>query len=67
MSNIEPGTILIFGVVLSPVYMMLIGWFLGRPRQLRYSFLAVGVLLSVTVGLWGGLAVMAAAFGVLFF
>ena len=65
--NIEPGTILIFGVVMAPVYMMLIGWFAGSPRELRTPLLGVGILASVTVGLWAGLALLGAALGLLFF
>ena len=67
MSGIEPGTILIFGVVLAPVYLMLVGWFAGHPRELRTPLLGVGILVSVTVGLWGGLAVLGALIGLLFF
>lgn len=67
MINLTAGTILIFGVVMMPVYMMLVGWFVGRPRELRTSLLGVGVLVSVTVGLWGGLALFAAFLGMLFF
>jgi hypothetical protein len=65
--NIEPGTILIFGVVLAPVYLMLVGWFVGRPREIRAPLLGVGILASVTVGLWAGLAAMGAVLGLLFF
>ena len=65
--NIEPGTILIFGVVLLPVYIMLVGWFAGTPRELKTPLLGVGILASVTVGLWGGLAIFAALLGLVFF
>jgi hypothetical protein len=67
MSGVEPGTILIFGVVLMPVYLMLIGWFVGSPREWRTPLLGVGILASVTVGLWGGLAIFAAIIGLIFF
>ncbi|MBE7519276.1 MAG: hypothetical protein HS107_08515 [Thermoflexaceae bacterium] len=63
----EPGYFLIFGVVLVPVYLMLFGWFAGEPRQLKMPLLGVGILASVTVGLWGGLAAFAAVLGLLFF
>lgn len=65
--NVSPGYILIFGVVLAPVYLMLIGWFVGRPRELHLPLLGVGLLVGVTVGLWGGLALFAALLGLLFF
>lgn len=65
--SLEPGTILIFGVVLLPVYIMLIGWFAGEPRELKTPLLGVGILASVTVGLWGGLALFGALLGLVFF
>jgi hypothetical protein len=65
--SISPGYVLIFGIVLAPVYLMLIGWFVGRPRELRLPLLGVGILMSVTVGLWVGLAAMGALIGLLFF
>jgi len=65
--TLNSGTILIFGVVLLPVYIMLIGWFAGEPRQLKTPLLGVGILASVTVGLWGGLAIFGALLGLVFF
>jgi hypothetical protein len=65
--SLETGTILIFGVVLLPVYIMLVGWFAGEPRDLRTPLLGVGILASVTVGLWGGLAIFGGLLGLLFF
>ena len=67
MMSLEPGVILIFGVVLAPVYLMLVGWFAGEPRELRTPLLGVGILATVTVGLWAGLAVFAALIGLIFF
>ncbi|MCC6268857.1 MAG: hypothetical protein IT300_14915 [Dehalococcoidia bacterium] len=65
--TLNSGTILIFGVVLLPVYIMLIGWFAGEPRELKTPLLGVGILASVTVGLWGGLAIFGALLGLVFF
>jgi len=65
--TLNSGTILIFGVVLLPVYIMLIGWFAGEPRELKTPLLGVGILSSVTVGLWGGLAIFGALLGLVFF
>lgn len=61
------GDILILGIVFAPVYVMLIGWFLGRPRSLRLPLIGVGYLLTITAGMWGGLALFAAALDVAFF
>jgi hypothetical protein len=61
------GRGLLLGVVLSPVYLMLIGWFVGRPRQLRLPLIGVGLLAGFTVLAWGGMAVFAWAVGATFF
>lgn len=52
------GTWLIFGIVLLPVYMVLLGWFLGKPRNLGLSLLAVGYAIGMATLLWSGLALM---------
>ncbi len=49
------GTWLIFGIVLMPVYMMLLGWILGKPRNLHLLVLGVGYLIGLTVLLWTGM------------
>ncbi len=50
------GPILIFGIVLSPVYLMLAGWIFGRPRELRLPLIGIGLLVGFTVLAWGGMA-----------
>jgi hypothetical protein len=61
MSAPTLGPILIFGIVLSPVYLMLLGWLFGRPRELRLPLVGLGFLVGFTVLAWGGMA----AFGLL--
>ncbi len=61
------GEILILGIVFAPIYLMLVGWFLGRPRDLRLALIGVGYMTTITVGMWGGLALFAAALKVVFF
>ena len=61
------GRWLLFGIVLLPVYAMLLGWFFGRPRSLRLVLLGVGYLVGITVAMWVGLAIFVALLGVLFF
>jgi hypothetical protein len=60
------GSLIIFVVVFSPVYLMLIAWFVGKPREIRTSLLGVGYLVTIMAGLWGGLALFALMLGVLF-
>lgn len=61
------GTWVIFGVILAPVYTMLFGWFLGRPRNLRKTLLGLSYLLGLTTLLWGGLFALSMLFKFVFF
>jgi hypothetical protein len=65
MTNL--GLVLIFGVVLVPLYIMLTAWFAGRPHDIRLSMTGVGYLVSITVGMWVGLAAFAFVLGLVFF
>ena len=56
------GFTLLFGIVLLPVYLMLFGWFLGKPRDLRLPLVGTGVLVGLVVLAWGGLYLAELAF-----
>jgi hypothetical protein len=66
MSGTAVGPVLIFGIVLSPVYLMLAGWLLGRPRELRLPLIGIGFLVAFTVLAWSGLAMFGLAVDLLF-
>lgn len=53
--SIEPGVWVIFGVVLLPVYAIFLGWFLGKPRDLKVTGIGLGYFIGLTVALWVGL------------
>lgn len=61
------GYWLIFGIILLPVYIVLLGWFFGKPRSSRLALMGVGYLVGLTILLWGGLAILAELIGVAFF
>ncbi|MBI4284890.1 MAG: cytochrome c [Chloroflexi bacterium] len=61
------GTWLIFGIVLVPVYGVLLAWFLGKPRNPRLALLGTGYLVGLIVLLWGGLFTVSMLFRVAFF
>lgn len=63
----EPGTILIFGIVLAPLYAVIIGWFRGSPRDTSLTLLGLTYLVGITVALWGGLFVLSIIIGLIFF
>ncbi|MBI2287907.1 MAG: hypothetical protein HYY41_01185 [Chloroflexi bacterium] len=49
------GIWLVFGIILLPVYGMLLGWFLGKPRNFSLALRGVTYLIAMIVLLWGGL------------
>lgn len=61
------GRVLLFGIVFLPVYLMLAGWILGRPRELRLPLIGLGFLAGFTVLAWGGLALLAWGIDTAFF
>ena len=63
----EPGTILIFGIVLAPLYAVIIGWFRGRPNDTGLSIMGLVYLFGITTALWGGLLIFSLLIGLLFF
>jgi hypothetical protein len=67
MSSPTIGLWLILGIVFAPFYLMLAGWFLGRPRELRLPLIGVGYLIGLTALAWGGLALFAFLLDVVFY
>lgn len=64
---VGPGTYLIFGIVLLPVYVMVGAWFLGDPSDRFANLLGVGYLAGLTTLLWGSLLVATLVIGAVFF
>lgn len=44
--TIHLGVFVMFGVIMLPVYAMLVGWFVGKPRDLVRSTLGLGYLVG---------------------
>ncbi|HEX6301753.1 MAG TPA: hypothetical protein VF148_14930 [Acidimicrobiia bacterium] len=63
MSTPAFGLWLLLGIVFAPVYLMLAGWFLGRPRQWRLPLIGLGFLIALTTLAWGGMALFAVLLG----
>lgn len=61
------GSWLVFGVILLPVYGMLLGWFLGRPRNFPVALMGLGYVVGIVVLMWAGLAVFAELLRVVFY
>ncbi|PAU84117.1 hypothetical protein CK500_06690 [Halorubrum salipaludis] len=64
---VGPGTYLIFGIVLLPVYAMVAAWFIGDPSDRFANLLGLGYLAGLTTVLWGSLFVATIIIGVVFF
>jgi hypothetical protein len=64
---VGPGTYLIFGIVLLPIYIMVAAWFLGEPRDRTKGLLGVVYLAGLTTALWGGLFVVTMVIKFVFF
>ncbi|EMA38731.1 hypothetical protein [Halobiforma nitratireducens] len=61
------GTWLIFGVVLVPIYIMVIAWFTGSPRDTKTGLLGVTYLVGLTTSMWVGMFVLTVILGIVFF
>lgn len=52
------GLYVVFGIVLLPVYAMIAGWLLGRPRDFRTVAIGLasiaGLILAMVIATWIG-------------
>ena len=62
-----PGTVLIFAVILVPVYVMILAWFFGKPRDTKMAVLGLGYLVGLTTLLWVGMFLKTVVIDVIFF
>ncbi|WP_137290154.1 hypothetical protein [Natronorubrum halophilum] len=61
------GTYLIFALILVPVYIMVISWFAGKPRDTRTELLGVSYLVGITAQMWIGMFILTMIIAVVFF
>jgi hypothetical protein len=64
---LNPGVWVIFMVIGLPVYVLFLGWFLGRPRNVRTTILGTSTFLALVTALWGGLFTITILIRILFF
>lgn len=64
---LPPGVWVIFVVIGIPVYTAFLGWFLGKPRQLKTVMLGFTLFVSLVVGLWVNMLIFTLLVGLLFF
>lgn len=58
------GLIVIFGIVMIPVYLMVAGWLFGTPRDYRTVGVSVGYMVGFTALIVIGLAITGAAISI---
>ncbi|MFP8954065.1 hypothetical protein ACLI4Z_14025 [Natrialbaceae archaeon A-arb3/5] len=61
------GTWLIFGVVLVPIYVMVVAWFTGKPRDPKTGLLGVSYLVGIAAQMWIGMFILTVIIGYVFF
>lgn len=44
------GIYLVFGVLLAPLYLVLLGWFVGDPRDNDVALLGLALMIAVILG-----------------
>lgn len=65
--GLAPGTWLIFGIILFPVYVAVTAWFVGKPGDPKKALMGLGYLLALTLGLWVPALIATLIIGVIFF
>lgn len=60
---VQIGLYVIFGVILLPVYVMLGGWFLGKPRDFRTALIGLAAIVGSIAVLVIGTAVFGEIIG----
>ncbi|ELY62283.1 hypothetical protein [Natronolimnohabitans innermongolicus] len=61
------GTIIIFGVVLLPIYVMIIAWFTGTPRATKTGLLGVTYLVGIATAMWVSMLILTVLIGIIFY
>lgn len=59
------GLYVIFGIIFLPVYMMILGWFLGKPRDFRSVAMTFGYMFVFIVGLIVGIGILGAVISII--
>lgn len=55
---IRVGGYVIFGFIMLPVYLMVLGWLFGKPRDYRTVAITMGYVIALLLGLVIGLAAL---------
>ncbi|ELY42415.1 hypothetical protein [Natronorubrum sulfidifaciens] len=61
------GTYIIFAVILVPIYVMLVAWFAGVPRDTKTGLLGVSYLVGIATSMWVSMLVLTVLIGLIFY
>ncbi|QFU83806.1 hypothetical protein [Natronorubrum aibiense] len=61
------GTYIIFGVILVPIYVMVVAWFAGSPRGTKTGLLGVSYLVGIATSMWVSMLVLTVLIGLIFY
>ncbi|RKD97138.1 S1 domain-containing protein [Halopiger aswanensis] len=64
---VNEGTWVIFALILVPIYIMLIAWFTGKPRDTKTGLLGVSYLAGLTTSMWVGMFFLTVLIGIVFY
>ena len=56
--TVHLGLIVIFGIIMLPVYVMIVGWLFGKPRDFRSVAMTFGYLIGFVLLIVAGLGVL---------
>lgn len=62
-----PGSWLIFGIILVPVYAAILGWFLGYPRDTKIATMGLSYLVGIVLAMWIPMYILTVIIGLVFF
>ncbi|MFC3957247.1 hypothetical protein [Halovivax cerinus] len=62
-----PGSWMIFGIILMPIYVMTISWFVGNPSDEKTGLVGVLYLVGVTANMWVGMFILTVLLGLVFY
>ncbi len=60
---IRVGGYVIFGFIMLPVYLMVLGWVVGKPRDFRTVAITMGYVIALLASIVAGLAVLGLVVG----
>lgn len=65
--GLAPGTWLIFGIILVPVYTAVAAWYLGKPGTPKLASMGLVYLVGLTLALWVPMYIVTVLIGLIFF